>query len=215
MAAYVQVGVFEQNGGVTSPTSVSLTGAHSGNTIALVAANQGGAGITFTTISDGHNTYNACAGANCNGNSTQMNMYYATGIVGGTLNISVSWTGTANSLALYAFELSGATLYDSGSGNTAASSATASSGSFTTNHLNEIIVAATINVDSATSHGTGYTLIEITPGFADCLEYAIVNAGGQNATANLSGPQEWGMVAGAFYSPPVVLPTDTMFFGMI
>jgi hypothetical protein len=76
-------------------------------------------------------------------------------------------------------------------------------------------IAATINQNSATNSGPGYTLLEITGDFADCLEYALVGAGTQDAQAVMDGSsQQWGIVAAAFYTPASGPPTSVVFNAM-
>lgn len=181
-----------------------------GNAIVVVAACQE-ATVTFNSCSDGTNSYQTLAGASCfsatDGNGTAMQVYAAFNVVGGTAyTVSITTTGAQQYLAVYAFEVSGITAYDNGTGATGSSTGNASTGNFATSFSGEIVIAATINQSTSTGPGSGYTLIQLTSSFTDCLEYALVGAGTQNASATMDGSsQGWGIVAAAFYgvtAPP-------------
>jgi hypothetical protein len=203
---------YVQGDGSTIATFTSNVTA--GNLILIIAANQGSTGVTFTGGSDnsGSNVYSPCTGASCSGSDgsgTQMSAFYcANAVGGGTWSTTWSSTGTLAAFATYCFEISGVTAYDNGGGTTG-TSATAATGNFSTSFSNEIIVAATINVGSANSPGSGYTLIVITSSFQDILMYGLFGGGTQNATANLNGSQGWGIVAAAFYTPSAPPPPAT------
>ena len=208
MPAFVQ---YNQTEGIANGPSQALafgsnTGA--GNLIVVVWANQGNSYSGTVTFSDtqSHSYTPAVSVVDNVTENTQMYMAFsATPTTASACTVTATYpTGISNG-ALYIFEISGANAFDSGAATTG-TSATASTGNFTTSHSSEIIIAATINYGSASSQGTGYTLIDLTPGFADILEYAIVSAGTQNATANLSGSQGWGMIGGAFYQTGGVTP---------
>jgi len=205
MAGYVQHAVAEDFS-PTSPATVSLTGTDGGNGIVLIAANQGTEPLSFTGVTDSVNTYSPCVGASCNSNTvasgTQMATFFAPNVAGGSVTLSVAWTGSSGAIGLYAFEVSGVNAYDNGGGDVQPTGATADAGTFLTKYTPEIILAATIQPGSALSQGTGFTLIEITATFNDLLQYAIVPAGSQSPTGNLNGSQAWGMVAAAFYKIP-------------
>jgi len=220
MPSVVQHNDNEANYGSSSPQTVALNGTTAGNLIVVIVANQGSPDPPgFQTPTDGVNTYHPCPNASGDDGVTNMEMYYAPNIAGGNVTISVSFTSSSAYIAIYAFELNGCDTYDNGAfGAAQSSTANATTPSFNLSYANEIIIAATINSNSATSQGPGYTLIEITSSFEDCLEYMIAGAGSETATAILSGSsQNWGIVAGAFYkatSTSVVLPTDAVFYGM-
>jgi hypothetical protein len=202
-AGYVQHAIKETSITPGSPQTVTLSGTTAGNAIVVVAFNQGGASpIAFGTPTDGANTYGVCTGASVSnvGLLTKGAMYAAYNIAGGNVTISVPWTTSGNEgfIALYAFELSDVSAFDIGGGDSS-TSATADAGTFSTSFSGEIIIGATINAGSASSVGTGYTLIELTASYQDILEYKLVGAGSQSPTVNLSGSQAWAMVAGAFY----------------
>ena len=180
---------------------------HVGNLIVVIFVAQTVSGgppppPTAPTDNSGINTYVACPGASCNGGLTSMATFYCTNKASGSWTVSESgpWTGAYT--GIYVFEVSGATAYDNGGGAFGTTTGNASTGNFATNHPNEIVVAATINQNTATNSGPGYTLLEITGDFADCLEYALVGAGTQDAQAVMDGSsQQWGIVAAAFYTP--------------
>jgi hypothetical protein len=215
-----------ESGSATSPATATFSNKNTaGNAIVVIVA-CGTAGITFGNITDSeNNSYSACSGASVSDttDNNYMKMFVAFNIAGGSATaVHAAFTGGTALFAVYAFEVTHVSAFDKGSGNASngTNSATASSGSFSLSNSNEIVIASTINGGSGSSVGSGYTLLQLTSGFGDTLEYLTGVTGSQNAIANLSGPQNWGMVAGGFYqsssglAPGVVLPTDTIFFGM-
>lgn len=177
-----------------------------GNLIVAIWANQGNAYSGAVTFSDSQsNMYHTVVSVVDNTTElTQMYLAYAKSIVGGACTVTAMYPSGISNGALYIFEVNGANAFDNGVG-AVGSSTTAATGNFTTTQ-SDIIIAATINYGSASSQGSRYTLIALTPGFADILEYAVVSAGTQNATANLSGSQGWGIIAGGFYQSSSVSP---------
>lgn len=188
-----------------------------GNAIVVIGMN-GGSIIDFTSASDNAgNTYVPCAGASCSdptvGGGTCAQMFVAFNVTGGATTVEIDWTGGNSSTALYIFEISGVDSYDAGAGqaSNAPPDATSTSGPFTTHHGDEIIIAANIVGTSAISEGPGFTLIAITPGFGDCLEYMVTSTPGtQEATSPVNQPTSYGMVAGAFFMKST---SDVLFFG--
>jgi hypothetical protein len=212
--AFVQ---FAENEGIGGPPQFLSFSSNTtaGNAIVVVGANQGSI-ITFTTVSDNiGSTYVPCAGATVSdptvGGGTVLSMFVAFKIAGGSTQVELQWTGGQSSAAFYIFEISGVNAYDSGSGHTGNQppDPTCTSGSFTTRFPSEIVIAANIITSSSISQGPGYTLIDNTPGFGDILEYAVVGAETQAATAVVNDGG-YGMVAGAFYKAG---PNDVIFFG--
>jgi hypothetical protein len=197
--AYVQYAQVEAIANGPSQSLAFSTNTTPGNLIAVVWANQGNAYTGTPTFTDTQsNPYTQCASIVDNvTENTQMFMAYAPTIVGGSCTVTATYvTGISNG-ALYIFELSGCNNFDNGAAATGTSTL-AATGNFTTSY-SDIIVAATINYGSASGAGTGYTLIVNTPSYNDILEYAVVASGTQNATANLSGSQGYGIIASGFY----------------
>ena len=205
---YVQVGVTEAFAPAASPQTVTFTNPDvAGNAIIVTMASQQ-ATVSFNAPTDTEgNKYQVCSGASCfdnggTGNApTNMQVYVAFNIVGGTTNtVSVSWTGAAQFIAVNIFEIQGISSYDAGVG-LVGTSATANAGVLPISFGNEIVVACTCNTGSGLSVGAGFTLIQITGTFQNVLEYATQSFGSITPTANMSGSQTWGIVAGAFYQP--------------
>ncbi len=206
MPSYIQHGVNEPGSNPTSPQTVTLSGTVAGNMIVFVQLGDWISPTTPNAPSDGVNTYHACgASTGLDASNNYSAMFYAPSIAGGSVTISTSWSGTSGYVALYAFEVSGVTAYDTGAfatTNNASTTANASCGPFNVNQANEIVIAATINGNSASAQGAGFTLIAITPGYADCLEYALPGAGSITPTAVMDGSsQTWQITAGGFYAP--------------
>lgn len=207
MPSYIQHGVNEPSGpNPTSPQTVTLTGTVAGNMIVFVQLGEWISPTTPNAPSDGVNTYHPCgASSGLDASNNYSAMFYAPSIAGGSVTISTSWSGTSGYIALYAFEVSGVTAYDTGAfatTNNAYTTANASCGPFNVNYANEIVIAATINSDNASTNGAGFTLIAITPSYADCLEYALPGAGSITPTAVMNGvSQTWQITAGGFYLP--------------
>jgi hypothetical protein len=222
MVSYVQVAVTEANAGATSPQTATFGSPNVlDNLICVIALYQENSAVTFQTPTDTlGNQYQLCANTTLSGQAgaspTGGKMFFASNIAKGSNTVSVSFTGAAGPfIAIYAFELNGVNAFDNGAA-ALDNSNLANTGAFQTNYNNEIIIAATINSNQGTSQGAGYTLIEITGTFADVLEYKIAptTTGTQDATANLNATQAWGIIAGAFYQKPALLPTDAVFFGI-
>ena len=212
----------KETNGVNPITTSFSSNDTAGNAIVVIAANDDTTPLTWTSVTDSEsNTYVACVGASVNDTSShpyQMAMFVAFSIKGGTTNtISAHFTGTSSNLGLYAFEVQGISAYDDGSGNSTlgVASGTASSGQFLLHYPYEIIIAATMTIGAALSPGIGYTQLAITATYSNMLEYAVPMNGSNNATVTMTGSTTWAMVAGAFYlAKNIVLPTDTVFYGI-
>jgi len=213
---YVQSNLFESASGASSPQTVTLTGTTAGNLVCVIALSlvtSGNPGAVFGTPSDGHNTYHACAGASVNStpNGASGYAFYASGINGGTLNISVAYTGgTAGFLwGLYAFELSGCNSYDNGgAGANNTTNVPSTTGPFTIAH-SDVVACVCLPQNTCVNSGTGFTLVQITSTLASCIEYGSFGAGSVTATAAMdSSAQYWAIVAAGFYqaSTGVICP---------
>jgi hypothetical protein len=138
------------------------------------------------------------------GNFVSIWMGYATKIPGGNLTIypafdtpsSGTWT-----LGVYAFEISGTTVFDTGAAASGAS-AEASTGAFTTANPNDIIISVSFNAAKVAATSESYTLISNTTTLGATLQYITgATAGSQTANATYAASQDWCITAGAFGNP--------------
>jgi hypothetical protein len=176
--------------------------------------------MTFTGVTDSEgNTYTPCTLA---ASAAGTAMFVAFNAAGGTAAaVHATYTGTFGAAAVYAIEVRDVNAYDTGSAGTS-TSATAATGAFTlSKSQNEIVIAATINADSALDPGgneSSYFLIQTTSSFADVVEYLPGVTGSQNAQANLNGSQLWSMIGGGFYysaNTSNAVPKDALMFGTL
>jgi hypothetical protein len=215
---FVQLAPVAELSSPTSPQTVTFSNAVTpGNLIAVFIANQGGVGPTTPVVTDSEgNKYNLGAGTHVSGGTgasqTETWIFYAQNVAGQTpATITVSWTGTTASFVIYAVELAGVNAFAGGSSATG-TSATAAVGPINLPSAG-VVFAADINTGSALSVGTGYTLIQLTSGFSDIIEYSAFGPGSSTAKINLNGSQGWGMAAAGFYNSSLE-PTDAIFFAI-
>ena len=173
-----------------------------GDWIAVIAANRGSTGVTFTSVTDSQgNAYSAATGTTLSvglASGIEMQAFYAGPIVGGADTMTLHWTGTTSSTGLYAFELSRIAGYDVGATGSGTSS-TATTGSFTTTHASDVVVSATIQTGTGLSAGTNYTLIGLTATYHGVLQDGLVGPKAQTTSAGMTASTPWGIVAASFF----------------
>jgi hypothetical protein len=187
--AYVQNAIIELGSGPTSPVQSAAFGSanKAGNTIvAFTWLAYSSTAPTFTGASDSQSNTYAQTVTPTTGEGGICTIYYAYNIKGGSSNkVSFTYTGTGTAAVLYAMEYSGISQYDNGAVGSG-SSATSSSGNFTTHQVG-LLVGFNVVANDTNSAGTGFTSRLITGGFGDILEDDIGAAIGTNAaTANIT-----------------------------
>jgi hypothetical protein len=141
------------------------------------------------------NTYTLAIGPT-KGTGLTQSIYYARNIVGGKTTVTVTFNQAAKYPDIRLLEYSGAdptSPLDVTAGSTG-NSATASSGSATTQSANELIIGANIVATGNKSAGTGFTSRIITTPDSDLAEdITAASAGSHSAAATLTSSGPWVM----------------------
>jgi hypothetical protein len=119
-----------------------------------------------------------------------LQIWYAKNIKGGADTVTANFDATANDTKLWIVEISGADLtspLDVTATGVASSGTSITSGNFTTNYANELILAIGLSDSSNVSVGPGYTAIDLVAGDASANEYRVTTSvGTYNAVMNFS-----------------------------
>ena len=131
-------------------------------------------------------------------------MFYATKVPGGNYTIYPTFDTPASgtwSVGVYAFEISGTSVFDAGDAAVGVGTS-ASTGVFTSNNPNDLIISVAFNQAKVAPTSESYTLIQNTATLGACLQYTTgAAAGSQTATATYAASQDWCITAGAFGNP--------------
>jgi len=233
----VNVATYEPSYGSASPASLTMTGTNAGHSIVVFAGEVGG-GVTWSSVSDGVNTYTTEYVYNSDPSGNTI-IALAKGIAGGSVTIDAAFTGSSGYAFMYAFECTpiagfdyanGDNGYTSGPADVNASNITSPSPlpNLVLSHANDLVLAYVYDSNAVAGGGpgspyyasppSGWTLIEYTANYANLLTYTTTSAAGTYAPTApwTGGAQTWAMYAAAFYGPPTVggTPNDSNFFGM-
>jgi hypothetical protein len=200
--------------------SVVMPATKAGNTLVVFLANQNGSAVTFNPPTDGVNTWVLATAASITGTddsiNSQISTYYATNIVGGSVTISATIaSGTPTNDSIYAFELSGAAIYERGCSalghTTNAVCGPVNLSQINQNAITVVLCAHGVNTSSA---GPGMIFLGNTTGYSWGLEWGIFPTGSVRPQMNNADDtfHSWAIAAPFFYTPQT--PTDAVFFGM-
>ena len=212
---------YEPGYGSASPAQLTLSGTTAGNSI-VVMAGEVGVGVTWSSVSDGVNTYTTeyVYNGDPSGNTI---IALAKGIVGGSVTIDASFTGgPGGHVFMYVFECTPIAGFDyaNGDNNYSAGPADVSASDISSpsplpnlvlSHANDLILAYVYQGNSTPGGGmgspyyasppSGWTLIEYTANDANLLTYTTTTSTGTYAPTApwTGGVQSWAMFAAAFY----------------
>jgi hypothetical protein len=177
----------------TATVAVGYPAAQTARNLNVVVVGWNDTSATVQSVKDtAGNSYILAIGPT-SGTALRQSIYYASGIVGGSNTVTVTFSQAAVYPDIRILEYRGVTALDVTAGASGSSTA-ANSGAATTTSANELIFGAnTVSTLNGTA-GSGFTTRIITSPDSDLAEDKIVTAAGSNsATATLTGSGPWVM----------------------
>ncbi|MGC1265311.1 MAG: IPT/TIG domain-containing protein [Candidatus Acidiferrum sp.] len=177
----------------TATVSLAYPSAQTAGDLNVVVVGWNDTTSTVSTVKDSAGNQYALAIGPTTGTGLSQSIYYASGIVGGSNTVTVTFNQAAAYPDVRILEYKGVTTLDVKAG-ASGNSATANSGSATTTSATELIFGANTVATLTTAAGSGFTSRIITSPNGDIAEDKVVTATGSNsATATVTPAGAWVM----------------------